>query len=222
MEGVYTSVQGTPAVAHVLSNYYIGNLEPNTDYYTFCVAEDSRQIAMSTDFASTERHVVTLAGAIDLCLRCRAALPLLPRQLGDHQLHLHLRHLQRARGRLQLHRALHRRLRLPHRRAGQDLRPRARAALRGLHAHLRVARQRHRVRHLALLGGPQAGPHRADHRLHHLLHHHRLRPLPRQRRVAAHHRRLLRDKAVRARLQRRSPAVVRLGGRVGRGDSELQ
>lgn len=62
VEGVYTSIQGSPAVAHVTSNYFIGNLEPNMDYYTFCVAENSRQIPMSTSFASTERHIITLAG----------------------------------------------------------------------------------------------------------------------------------------------------------------
>ena len=62
VEGVYTSIQGSPVVAHVVSSYYIGNLEPNMDYYTFCVAENSRQIPMNTTFASTERHVITLAG----------------------------------------------------------------------------------------------------------------------------------------------------------------
>lgn len=62
VEGVFASIQGSPVVAHVSSQYFIGNLEPNTDYYTFCVAENSNQIAMSTSFASTERHVVTLAG----------------------------------------------------------------------------------------------------------------------------------------------------------------
>lgn len=62
VEGVFTSIQGSPVVAHVSSQYFIGNLEPNTDYYTFCVAENSKQIAMSNSFASTERHVMTLAG----------------------------------------------------------------------------------------------------------------------------------------------------------------
>ena len=62
VEGVYAGIQGIAAVAHVVSNYYIGNLEPNTDYYTFCVAEDEHQVAMSTPFESTERHVITLAG----------------------------------------------------------------------------------------------------------------------------------------------------------------
>lgn len=62
MEGVYAGIQGIAVVAHVISNYYIGNLEPNTDYYTFCVAEDEHQVAMSTLFESTERHVITLAG----------------------------------------------------------------------------------------------------------------------------------------------------------------
>ena len=62
VEGVYAGIQGIAVVAHVISNYYIGNLEPNTDYYTFCVAEDEHQVAMSTLFESTERHVITLAG----------------------------------------------------------------------------------------------------------------------------------------------------------------
>jgi hypothetical protein len=62
VEGVYTSIQGISVTAHVLSSYYIGNLEPNTDYYTYCVAENDRQIPMSNTFASTERSVTTLAG----------------------------------------------------------------------------------------------------------------------------------------------------------------
>ena len=60
VEGVYSSIQGSPVVAHVLSYYYIGNLEPNTDYYTYCVAENTRQIPMSNSFISTERFTTTL------------------------------------------------------------------------------------------------------------------------------------------------------------------
>ena len=40
----------------------IGDLEPNTDYYTFCVAENLRQVAMNNTLQSTELHVVTLVG----------------------------------------------------------------------------------------------------------------------------------------------------------------
>ena len=63
VEGVFSSVQGLPVVAHVLSSYVVGNLEPNTDYYTFCVAENARQIPMSNTFESTEVHVLTRVGS---------------------------------------------------------------------------------------------------------------------------------------------------------------
>ena len=62
MEGVYKSVRGLPVTAHVSSSYAIGELEPNTDYYTFCVAENLRQVAMNNTLQSTELHVVTLVG----------------------------------------------------------------------------------------------------------------------------------------------------------------
>lgn len=62
VEGVYKSVRGLPVVAHVTSSYVIGDLEPNTDYYTFCVAENLRQVAMNNTLQSTELHVVTLVG----------------------------------------------------------------------------------------------------------------------------------------------------------------
>ena len=60
VEGVYSSIQGSPVIAHILSYYYIGNLEPNTNYYTYCVAENTRQIPMSNSFLSTERFTTTL------------------------------------------------------------------------------------------------------------------------------------------------------------------
>ena len=51
VEGVYKSVRGLPVTAHVSSSYY-----------TFCVAENLRQVAMNNTLQSTELHVVTLVG----------------------------------------------------------------------------------------------------------------------------------------------------------------
>ena len=216
VEGVFSGIQGIAAVAHVVSNYYIGNLEPNTDYYTFCVAEDDHQVAMSNSFESTERHVITLAGIpLRGFLTPRAALSVLSGQFRDLQFDFDLCDVERSRRCLQFHRGLFVGLRIPLHEPSQALHSCPRASSRALRSDLRIAAKRDAVRGFALRRGPQAASLGAVHRLHHLLHHHRHRSLRRRRRLAHFSRRGLRRTALSAGIQRRSPTLVRPGGSLG-------
>lgn len=224
VEGVYAGIQGIAVVAHVISNYYIGNLEPNTDYYTFCVAEDEHQVAMSTLFESTERHVITLAGTPSTrgFLIARAAIFIVSWQHGDVPLHFNLGVVQRPRRRLQLHRDSHPRLRLPLGVPGETVGPGPRAAPGAVRPDVRLAAERDGVRGVAVRGGPEAAALGAAHRVHDLLHHHRLHSLLRRGRLDHHGGGVLRGAALRARVQRRDSALVRLGGRLGRAQRRVR
>ena len=58
VEGVYSSIQGSPVIAHILSYYYIGNLEPNTNYYTYCVAVKCRIRDIINSFSYLFRNMM--------------------------------------------------------------------------------------------------------------------------------------------------------------------